>query len=75
MAESTGNRGMGRGGLDRYLAPPAGDASNLPPAVEDVDGAGEPEPTIDCAGSGASEAVCEIANAEEKEREEGSSAT
>ena len=64
------NRGMGRGGLDRYLGPEAGDASSLPPAVATADGAAEPDRKIDCAGSDVSEAVCEIAKAEEREREE-----
>ena len=69
MANAAENRGMGRGGLDRFLGPPAGDSSNLPPAVENPGSEKVPERKMDCAGQDANEAVCEIANAEEEERE------
>ena len=71
-----GGDGMTRGGLDRFNSPPAGDYSNLPPSIEDPKS--DPEDSkkvIDCAGKDSKEAVCEIANAEEEEREMGSNAT
>jgi hypothetical protein len=80
MAEKSefdrGGDGMTRGGLDRFLGPPAGDYSHLPPSIEDdkVDPDQRDEP-IDCAGKDADEAVCDIAKAEEAEREGGTNAT
>jgi hypothetical protein len=80
MAEKSefdrGGDGMTRGGLDRYLGPPAGDYSHLPPAIADdkID-PDDPGGEIDCAGKDADEAVCEIARAEEAEREGGQNAT
>lgn len=71
-----GGSGGTRGGLDRFLGPKAGDASNLPPSIDDQktdpDAA---EQELDCAGKDAHEPLCEIAKAEEEEREKGSNAT
>lgn len=75
MADLPAGSGMGRGGLDRYLGPQAKDSSNLPPSVNAPDDSAERQRTLDCAGTDANEAVCEIANAEEEEREQGSNAT
>jgi hypothetical protein len=80
MAEKSefdrGGSGMTRGGLDRFLGPPAGEYSHLPPSIADdkvdPDDKGE---ELDCAGKDADAPVCEIAEAEEEARERGSSAT
>ena len=63
MAESIFNNSGGgiRGGLDRYLGPEAQDSSHMPP-LDDPDAPKDRE--LDCAGSDAGEAVCEIAKAE-----------
>jgi hypothetical protein len=80
MAEKSefdrGGDGMTRGGLDRFLGPPASDNSHMPPAIEDekADPYDRGE-SIDCSGKDVDEAVCEIAKAEEAEREGGTTAT
>ena len=80
MAEKSefdrGGDGMTRGGLDRFLGPPAQDYSHLPPSV--VDDKVDPDDAgreLDCQGKDAKEAVCEIAKVEEEVRERGASAT
>lgn len=75
MADTLGSSGMerggmGRGGLDRYLAPPASDHSRLP--KPDPAEAADSQRALDCAGKDANEPVCEIANAEFEERGEDS---
>ncbi len=71
-----GGDGMTRGGLDRFNGPPAGDYSNLPESIEDAKTDPDDEKIeLDCAGKDAGEAVCEIAKAEEEERETGANAT
>lgn len=74
MAESifSNQGGETRGGLDRYLGPEAKDFSKMPP-LEDPDA--PPDRQLDCEGADANEPVCEIARAEEDEREIGSNAT
>lgn len=74
MAESIFNNSGSetRGGLDRYLGPEARDFSKMP-NLTDAD-APKDKP-MDCENADASEAVCEIAKAEEAQRETGSSAT
>ena len=62
---SRGGSGNTRGGLDRYLAPPAIDDSNLPPSIDDPAHPPEPEHPVDCAGADKDEAVCQIAKAEQ----------
>jgi hypothetical protein len=80
MAEKSefdrGGDGMTRGGLDRFLGPPAGDYSHLPPSIADDQGdPDEKSPEMDCDGKDANEPVCEIAKVEEEVRERGASAT
>ncbi len=71
-----GNSGITRGGLDRYLGPEARDYSNIPAALGDEKSNPDESPRqMDCAGKDAGESVCEIANAEEEQRERGSNAT
>lgn len=71
-----GGDGMTRGGLDRYLGPEARDSSTMSPRIEDAKTDPDEETReLDCTGKDANEAVCEIANAEEEERERGSNAT
>jgi hypothetical protein len=73
--EPGGDRGM-HGGLDRFLGPPAREYSHMPPALdEDKVQPDEAEGKLDCAGKDADESVCEIARAEEEEREMGSEGT
>ena len=80
MAEKSmfdrGGSGETRGGLDRFLGPKAGDFSHMPPSIEDDKlNPDQPERQLDCAGKDAAEPLCEVARAEEEEREGGSNAT
>ncbi len=56
-----GGDGMTRGGLDRYLGPPAEDYSNLPESITDPLAEDDPQIEVDCQGKNKDEAVCEIA--------------
>jgi hypothetical protein len=61
-----GGDGMTRGGLDRYLASPAGAGSSLPSSIEDAaDEHAEPSHPVDCEGADKDAAVCQIARAEQ----------
>jgi hypothetical protein len=60
-----GGDGMTSGGLDRFLAPPAGDYSNLPESIEEPAPVVEPEIPVDCDGKDRDQPVCQIAAAEQ----------
>jgi hypothetical protein len=71
-----GGTGMTRGGLDRFLAPTAGSYSHLPSSIDDDKiNPDQPIEELDCNGKDTGEPVCEIAKAEEEERERGANAT
>ena len=63
-----GGDGMTRGGLDRYLGPPAGDYSEMPPSIEDpAEAAADAVPDVDCSDpANAGLAICQIAEAEKE---------
>lgn len=68
-AYKNGGSGMTRGGLDAFLGPEARDYSNLPEHIEDAEA--EPDKReLDCENADKDEAVCQIAEAEQKEQKE-----
>ncbi len=59
-----GGDGMTTGGLDRFLAPPAQDHSNLPDRITEPVAKDEGASVVNCGGADKDQSVCQLAEAE-----------